>query len=133
MVKVVLDTNVLVSSIISQGPPAAIADLAAEGKIIPVYNDLILQEYWDVLSRKKFAFDNLRINRLIDDIVRSGIAVERGSPSKKRIIDEDDRIFYDTAVSSQAYLITGNVKHFPRDSFILSPAQFLLSIAKLLN
>ena len=125
MDNVVLDTNILVSSLLASGPPATIIDLVADNRIIPFYNDFILQEYWDVLSRDKFGFSSLQITRLINDIVRTGIAVECQQPSKVKMIDEDDRIFYDTAVEAQAYLITGNVRHFPSDSFIVSPAQFL--------
>jgi len=40
-------------------------------------------------------------------------------------INEDDRIFYDTAVEAEAYLITGNIRHFPKEAFIITPAQFL--------
>ena len=125
MVKVVLDTNVLVSSLLTSGPPAAIVDLIADGKICLIYNDLVLQEYWDVLSRKKFGFKYLQITRLIGDITRTGIAVDRGKPSKIAMTDEDDRIFYDLAVTSTACLITGNAKHFPSEPFIFSPAKFL--------
>ena len=39
--------------------------------------------------------------------------------------DEDDRKFYDVAKSSGAFLITGNIKHFPSESFIVTPADFL--------
>jgi predicted nucleic acid-binding protein len=46
-------------------------------------------------------------------------------PSTQPTKDEDDRIFYDTAKRAGAYLITGNTKHFPRESFILTPAKFL--------
>ena len=125
MLKVVIDTNVLVSSLLSSGPPAVIVDLIADAKIAPFYNDLILCEYFDVLSREKFGFSNLQLTRLIEDIVRTGIAVENAKPSVFAMIDEDDRIFYDTAVGALAYLITGNKKHFPLKSFVLTPIQFL--------
>ena len=39
--------------------------------------------------------------------------------------DEDDRIFYDIAKASHAILLTGNIKHFPLEPFIVSPADFL--------
>ena len=39
--------------------------------------------------------------------------------------DEDDRVFYDTAVKAEAYLITGNKKHFPLEPFIVYPVNFL--------
>ena len=125
MVKVVLDTNVLVSSLLASGPPAVITDLIADDKIIPFYCDLILQEYWDVLSREKFGFNSLRVNCLINDIVRTGIVVAGNQSSKIKMADEDDRVFYDTALDAQAYLITGNSRHFPTKPFIVSPAKFL--------
>ena len=125
MLKVILDTNILVSSLLASGPPAVIADLVAENKIIPFYTDLILKEYWDVLLRDKFGFSLLQVTHLIDDIVRAGFAVKNYSPSCFKLSDEDDRVFYDASVHSNAYLITGNVKHYPQKPFIVTPAQFL--------
>ena len=127
MVNVVLDTNILVSSLLTSGPPSVIVDLIADGNIIPFYSNPILQEYWEVLSRKKFGFDSMQVNRLIDDIVRTGIAVE-GKSNKNKKVNEEDRIFYDAAVEAGAYLITGNIRHFPKESFIITPAQFLTLI-----
>jgi predicted nucleic acid-binding protein len=113
---------------LTAGPPAVIVDLIADGNIIPFYSNPILQEYWEVLSRKKFKFDSGQVTRLIDDIVRTGIAVEGKQPSINKKVNEDDRIFYDAAVEAMAYLITGNIRHFPKDSFIITPAQFLTII-----
>jgi len=131
VVKVVLDTNILVSSLLTAGPPAIIVDLVADGKIIPFYSNPILHEYWDVLSRKKFGFAPAQVSCLINDIVRTGIAIEGKQLNKNKKINEDDRIFYDAAVEAKAYLITGNIKHFPKESFIATPAQFLAIIAGL--
>jgi putative PIN family toxin of toxin-antitoxin system len=125
LIKVVLDTNILVSSLLTSGSPAAIVDLIAEGKIIPYFSYPILQEYREVLSRKKFNFNSIEIRRLLDDITRAGIAVEDKPHHKNRKVNEDDRIFYNAAVEAQGYLITGNSRHFPGESFIVSPSQFL--------
>jgi len=130
MVKTVLDTNILVSSLLTAGPPAIIVDLVADGKIIPFYSNPILQEYWDVLSRKKFGFDSAQVTRLLDDIVRCGITVEGKQFDKNIKTNKDDRIFYDAAVKATAYLITGNIRHFPKESFIVTPAQFLTIISE---
>ena len=130
MNKIVLDTNVLVSSLLANGPPAVIVDLIAEGKLRPFYNDLIISEYWHVLRRPKFNFHLFQISRLIDDIVKTGIAVEANIPSRIPMSDEDDRKFYDVAKASHAFLVTGNIKHFPRDSFIVTPANFLKNYQK---
>ena len=52
------------------------------------------------------------------------------TPEKSDIlmIDETDRVFYDTAVSSGAILITGNKKDYSNEPFILTPAEFLHKI-----
>ena len=125
MNKVVLDTNVLVSALLTNGHPAGIVDLIAEGKLRPFYSAPIMNEYLSVLRRSKFDFSPLQISRLIDDIVRAGIAVEVNKPSVFAMTDEDDRKFYDVAKASGAFLITGNKKHFPQKSFIVNPAGFM--------
>ena len=123
--RVVLDTNVLVSSLLANGPPAAIVDLVAEGKLTPFYDAFIISEYWRVLQRPKFKFHPSQVSRLIDDIIRIGIAVEANISNITPMPDEEDRKFYDVAKSSGAFLITGNIKHFPIESFIVTPADFL--------
>ena len=130
MNRIVLDTNVLVSALLANGPPAVIADMVAEGKLIPFYNDQIISEYWDVLHRQKFGFHSSQVVRLIDAIARTGIAVETEEPRRGKygvipMPDEDDRKFYYAAKASRAFLITGNKKHFPDEPFIISPADFL--------
>jgi uncharacterized protein len=128
VIKAVLDTNILVSSLLTSGPPAVIVDLIADGNIIPYYSNPILHEYWEVLSRKKFGFDPAQVTRLIDGIVGAGFAVEGKQIIKNKKVNEDDRIFYDTAVEAKAYLVTGNIKHFPKEPFVITPAQFLAII-----
>jgi len=39
--------------------------------------------------------------------------------------DETDRTFYDTAKASDSILITGNIKHYPTEPFIMTPTEFL--------
>lgn len=125
MTKVVLDTNVLVSALLSNGPPAVITDLVAEGKLTLFYNDEIIGEYWDVLRRKKFKFRSSQVSRLIDTIVKAGIAVMDTLLSVIPMPDENDRKFYDVAKVSSAFLITGNLKHFPQEPFIVNSSDFL--------
>jgi predicted nucleic acid-binding protein len=52
---------------------------------------------------------------------------ERIEPNQSthEMLDEDDRIFYDTAKNAGAYLVTGNKRHYPDEAFILTPADFL--------
>ena len=56
----VIDTNVLVSALISKSltpPPLVVLAHVYSGDITPVFNDEIIQEYRDVLSREKFHLD----------------------------------------------------------------------------
>jgi putative PIN family toxin of toxin-antitoxin system len=123
--KVVLDTNILVSSLLSNGPPALIVDWIAEGKLFPIYDGHILSEYWDVLSRPRFGFSSGQVDCLINNIVRVGFGIEDGVSSTVKMTDESDRKFYDAAKTAKAFLITGNSKHYPQEPFIITPAAFV--------
>jgi predicted nucleic acid-binding protein len=114
-----------VSSLLSNGAPAFITDWIAEGKLFPVYDKRILSEYWDVLNRPRFGFSAEQVNRLVHHIVRVGLGIEESTPSTVKLPDESDRKFYDTAKIAGAILITGNSKHYPQESFIVTPATFI--------
>jgi putative PIN family toxin of toxin-antitoxin system len=123
---VVLDTNILVSALLSDGPPAVIVDWIAEGRIRPCFDDRILAEYWDVLTRPKFGFPPLRISHLIDDIIRIGFVIDAAVvPGTVSMPDESDRKFCDIAKAAGAILITGNTRHYPNEPFIVTPAAFV--------
>ena len=66
---------------------------------------------------------------LINKIVEMGIVFEPVT-SLVPMPDEDDRIFYDTAKESGAFLITGNKKHYPDEPFIMTPSDFLYTLVK---
>jgi putative PIN family toxin of toxin-antitoxin system len=123
--KVVLDTNVLASAILSNGPPSVIVDLMANGKLIPFYNDPIIEEYWNVLHRPKFNFLDKQIDLLLDTIVKTGVAIDISVSNAIKMTHEDDSKFYYTAKAAKAFLITGNIKHYPKESFIVTPSEFL--------
>ena len=125
MNRIVLDTNVLVSALLSSGPPAVITDMVAGGVLVPFYNELIISEYWEVLRRPKFGFHSHQVDRLIDAIVRTGTAVKASESGVLSMPHKDDKKFYDAAKASLACLITGNIKHFPPEPFIITPAGFL--------
>ena len=78
------------------------------------------------MLRPKFSkkLDAAKIRRFIDLLRNIGISFDP-PPSTIKLQDESDRIFYDTAKGSASYLITGNIKHYPKESFILLPADFL--------
>ena len=126
--KIVLDTNVLVSAFLNPGgKPADILNLILNEKIVLYYDDRIINEYRDVLSRTIFGFETSDINSVISYFKHSG---ERIDPVPLGIVleDPDDLMFYEVLVAADAsFLITGNVKHFKslRDNRIVLPAKFL--------
>lgn len=125
----VLDTNVLVSALLSKNSvPAEILDEAASGCIVPLYSDEILAEYEDVLHRKKFPFTAREVRDLIEAIKSRGVPVEAG-PVNAVLPDLDDVVFYAVVMEKRkdgdAYLITGNQKHFPKEPFIVTPKEML--------
>ena len=125
----VLDTNVLVSALLNKSSvPAMILDEAADGSIAPLYDDDILAEYEDVLHRKKFPFAERDIRAVIEAIKSRGIHVEAGAVDVT-LPDMDDVIFYAVVMEKRketdAYLVTGNLKYFPKEPFIVTPREML--------
>lgn len=121
---VVIDTNVLVSALLSKnGTPAKIVSMVLNGAIIPCYDYRIICEYREVLKRPKFGFSNGEINALLDWFESIGQSVI-AEPISKKFDDEENKKFYEVAKHCGAILVTGNLKHFPKESWILNPIQF---------
>ena len=92
---------------------------------MPLVNDEIINEYRDVLHRPKFRFPKELVNSVIRSIERSAIRPGR-TFCEKEFPDPKDAVFYEVALSKDdAYLITGNTKHFPRTPIIVTPAEML--------
>ena len=129
MQKIVIDTNIVISAFISpNGLPAKIIEFIVLNEEMKIcYNVDILDEYEEVLSREKFDeynFDPKEKENFINKIIEIGILVDPRA-SDMPIPDESDRIFYDTAKESGAILITNNMKHYPTENFIMTPATFI--------
>jgi putative PIN family toxin of toxin-antitoxin system len=125
MSPVVLDTNILVSAlIVRQSIPGWIVRLTGDKLLQTRYSGAVLREYIAVLSRKRFNFRPEDIATVTKGIMNAGILV---SPVQSTIPmpDESDRKFYDAAKSTGSILITGNSKHYPKERFIVSPAEFI--------
>ena len=125
--KVVMDTNVLVSGLLSPGGiPASIISLVLNQKITILYDNRILQEYQNVLERPKFKFDKQVVADLMEFIKQLG-EFTLPIPTVIEFTDTGDIPFYEVASSGGVeFLITGNLKHFPKgDGFkVVSPAKF---------
>jgi uncharacterized protein len=131
MIKAVVDTNILVSALLSpSGSPARILDLVLNEKIIMYYDSRIMAEYQEVLTRPKFGFDAKSISHVINFIIHAGISIIP-VPIIDIFNDEDDKMFYEVAKTAGAYLITGNTRHFPDDPIIITPQKFLYDVLSL--
>lgn len=128
MIYVVIDTNVIVSALITKNPNAAttrVLELALMGEIVPLYDQNVLDEYLEVLTRKKFKLKEDSIQYIIKTITINSIDTLRTS-FLEDMPDEDDRVFYELSLSEpDSLLITGNSKHFPRTPRVVSPSEFL--------
>ncbi|MBQ6504031.1 MAG: putative toxin-antitoxin system toxin component, PIN family [Flexilinea sp.] len=125
----VLDTNVLVSAMLKgTSIPGVIVDQSLNGKIIPLLNSEIILEYKEVLSREKFHFQHQDVDELIFQLSRRAVFLDRTNSSES-FPDPDDIVFYEITLSarkdSDAWLVTGNKKHYPAKPFVVSPREML--------
>lgn len=124
----VIDTNVLVSSLLTRNgmsPVLWIIDALREGAFSTLYNDEIIAEYRDVLTRGKFSFDAETIESIIEIVLDNGFFAERQQSSEYQR-DKDDVVFYEVALSKEgAYVVTGNIKDFPANPIVVTPAEMV--------
>jgi putative PIN family toxin of toxin-antitoxin system len=113
-VRVVLDTNILVSACWKPGGlEAQVADLAITSQITACVSPHILAEYRDVLSRPKLASVSNRTQELLSALERISLSVESTTPISESIDDDDNRFLECAAAAGAAYIITGNLRHYP--------------------
>lgn len=128
MIYAVIDTNVLVSALITHNPEAATAKvvrLLLEQGFIPMYDTDIIAEYEDVLHRSKFPILPKVADSLISYIIEHGVEASRVN-FPEPMPDEDDRVFYEVSISQEdSFLVTGNLKHYPPSLRVITPAVFL--------
>lgn len=129
---VVIDTNVLVSALLRwDSIPGIVLEKVFTKKIIPVFSEEIMAEYEEVLRRKKFPFLEEDIQTLIKELKKCGIFL---SPAlvEEVLPDKKDIVFYALLLEArkvkETYLVTGNIKHFPKLPYIVMPREFLASI-----
>ena len=124
-IKVVIDTNVLVSRTLTpDGESARVVNMVLAGDAVACYDRRILAEYQEVLSRPRFGFGRDEVAALLAHLTAEGVAVIP-SPLSATLPDESDRPFAEVAQSAQAWLVTGNLRHYPGLDRAIAPADFL--------
>lgn len=126
---VALDTNVVVSALLGRASvPGSILEEALTGRLIPLLHEDILEEYNDVLLRPKFQFDGRDVDVALAGLIKRGIFID-AVPIEDYIPDPDDAVFYRVVMEARkaedAYLVTGNLKHFPVKTFVVTPKEML--------
>ena len=128
MVYAVIDTNIFVSALITHNSNASTARVLENlllHRIIPLYNDDIIKEYDEVLHRAKFKLSEEQISTVIEHVKENGIDSSR-FPYAGEMPDEDDRVFYEICLSKEdSFLVTGNLKHFPKEPQVITAAEMM--------
>jgi len=125
----VIDTNVLVSALLKwHSVPGNVTEQALIGEIIPLLNDLIMKEYREVLLRPKFRFPTDAVDVFLQGISNRGIYIDTGTVDYI-LPDSKDAVFYAVVMKARedhlSYLVTGNIKHFPSRTFVVTPREML--------
>lgn len=128
MIYAVIDTNVFVSSFItknSESPTKKVVQMVLNGTIILLYDEDILAEYNEVLKRSRFHISAADVEYILSAIRTFGIPTSR-TPFLEAMLDESDRVFYEITLSvDNSFLVTGNLKHYPKKPQVVTPAEFL--------
>lgn len=125
--RAVVDTNVLVSGLLTAaGPLARLVDLLLTGVIEPILSNEILDEYRRVLSSQELDLPRTRVNALLEFLGQFTLPLP--VPAANVCSDPDDDKFLAAALEGGAqWVITGNVRHYPTSPYqgvmILTPAE----------
>ena len=126
----VIDTNVIVASLLTRNHDSATArvmDAVYSGNVTPLVCDEMLAEYADVLYRPRLKLDAAKCEYILSLISDIGKRIDPAS-STVEMPDEDDRVFLEVAMAGQSEgesrLVTGNLRHYPKADFIVTPADF---------
>lgn len=128
--RVVVDTNILVSYLLPNKKLTAIRafmDRVLRGDFELIVSKEIMQEYEDVLHRRKFGFLDDSISELLDFFQYNSIFVEAWDTGVE-LADSGDLPFFEAYIAEQSpetFLVTGNTKHFPEWPYIVTPSQII--------
>lgn len=126
----VIDTNVLISSLLTpslDSPTIGIIKAIRNQVIIPLYSHYLLSEYSEVLSRSKFKIPTELCEGILSLFTTYGIQFEPAQDIIE-LPDPDDIPIFLIAMQTRnldTYLVTGNVKHYPRLNYVVIPKKMM--------
>jgi uncharacterized protein len=117
VIRAVIDTNVLVSGLLSpRGNEALILLAIHQGLLHPCFSEEMLEEYSAVLARPKFAFPPDEIAAVLAMFRQQG-ELYHPTASLAASVDPGDTKFVQCAEAARAdYIVTGNKRHFPESA-----------------
>lgn len=128
MIYAVIDTNVIVSALWTTNPDSStlkVLESVFDGSITPLIHREILKEYEDVLHRPKFKFSTERIDTVITYFVEHAILTDRTS-FLGEMPDDDDRVFFEVSLTKEdSFVVTGNLKHYPKVPRVITPSEMV--------
>lgn len=126
--RVVLDTNVLVSSLIFGGKPQQTENLILEKKMVGIISPVLLAEFTDVLA-KRFSFNESRLRQAEKKIKKNFVIVKPRATIKILKDNSDNRVLEAAVEEDCRFIITGDKELLDLKSFkgikIITPSRFL--------
>jgi putative PIN family toxin of toxin-antitoxin system len=131
----VFDTNVIVAAGLKPGnvPAKLVMDWVLAGQVQLVTCQSVIAEYSDVTSRSKFARYGFP-PAWLEVLIESSLQLPDPPPWTHSVPDRKDAPFLSLAHAAGAWLVTGNLKHFPETAragvVVLSPAEYLAHLGE---
>jgi uncharacterized protein len=117
VIRVVLDTNIVISALISPfGNEAFVLHAVQIGRVVPCMTRDIADEYSNVLARAKFGFSPGQIDGVMELMRSHGLIVEPARRMKASPDPKDDQFIACAIAADAHFLVTGNRRHFPSQS-----------------
>ena len=133
MDRIVLDTNIFVSALLQPlGPPAEVLLLVLSGAVQLCMSGEVYTEYEAVIRRPRFRRSPEEIDAALQ-MIREKALWFKSAAKVRACADPDDDMFLECAIAARAnYIVTGNVRHFPRvwrKTRIVTAREFLDTLA----
>ena len=129
MLRVVLDTNVIVSALLRQkGAPSAILDAATSKQFRCYVSESLLDEYREALTRGYLGLNQRRAAKFIADFRDVAIFVVPGKKLAVARDPDDDRVMECALEAGADFIVTGNTRDFPAHFHgvrVVTPRDFL--------
>lgn len=131
----VFDTNVIVSAGLKPGstPAKLVMDWVLAGQVQLMTCPSVIAEYSEVASRSKFARYGFP-PAWLEFLIESSLQLPDPAPWPHVLPDPRDAPFLALAHAAGAWLVTGNLKHFPKAAragvVVISPAEYLAHLVE---